>query len=171
MQLYIFRHGETFANVEKIVSDGYSDKVQLTEKGKQQALQLGAELAVQKLPLIYASPYDRARQTAELVASYHQTPIEILPDLHEFSFGITEGWTEEKTFAEYNVEFNAVLNVGDENTYQIRLPEGETKAEAVKRFENALKYIKSHCPFDRAGVATHGHIMSLFYYHIYHHAK
>ena len=101
MQLYIFRHGETFANVEKIVSDGYSDKVQLTEKGKQQALQLGAELAVQKLPLIYVSPYDRARQTAELVASYHQTSIEILPDLHEFSFGVTEGWTEEKTFAEY----------------------------------------------------------------------
>ena len=168
MRLYIFRHGETFANVEKLVSDGHSPKVQLTPLGREQATKLGEELSPQNLPIIYASPYDRALQTAELVAAPHHTPITVLDDLREFSFGLTEGWSEAETFAKYNDEFNAVLNVGDEQTYQVRLPQGETKQEALQRFINVLEYIKQNCPYDKAGVATHGHIMSIYFYHLYH---
>lgn len=167
MKLYIFRHGETFANVDKLVSDGYSSIVQLTPLGKEQALELGKKLSPKKLPLIYSSPYDRARTTAEYVASFNQTPIEIINDLREFSFGITEGWTEEKTYKKYNFEFKSVLDVSDENTYNISLPEGESKQEALNRFLQALTFIKNNCPYEQVGVATHGHIMSLYYYHLY----
>lgn len=168
MRLYIFRHGETFANVEKLVSDGYGPKVQLTEKGKEQALLLGKELASVKLSLIFSSPYDRALQTAKTVAAPNQTPIKILDDLREFSFGIAEGHSEAETFAKYNREFNAVLNVGDEQTYDVCLPQGESKQEALKRFIKAISYIKENCSYENVGIATHGHVMSLYYYHLYH---
>ena len=168
MKLYIFRHGETFANVEKIVSDGYSSKVQLTDRGKEQALLLGNELQKLHLPIIYSSPYDRAHMTAQYVAQFNRTPINIMSDLHEFSFGIAEGKTEAEIYTKYNKEFTSILDVADEKTYQVRLPEGESKEEAVNRFSKAINYILANCPYDIAGVATHGHVMSLYYYHLYH---
>ena len=168
MKLYIFRHGETFANVEKVVSDGHSPVVQLTPLGKEQAQNLSRELAPVNLPLLYSSPYDRALETAKFVASAHQTPIEILDDLREFNFGVGEGKTEAEVCQLYSQQFSDVLNVGDEQTYDVHLPQGESKQEALRRFENALQYIKKNCPFPTAGVATHGHVMAIYYYHLYH---
>ena len=106
MKLYLFRHGETFANKEILVADGYSSIAQLTDLGKEQALNLGRKLASKQLPIIYSSPFDRARQTAEYVASYNHTPIKILPDLREFSFGKAEGLSEEEAFQKYENEFD-----------------------------------------------------------------
>lgn len=168
MRLYIFRHGETFANVEKVVSDGHSHWVQLTDLGKQQAQNLARELAPLNLPIIYSSPYDRALNTAQIVAAPNKTPIEILDDLREFNFGVIEGKTEQEAFETYFQQFSDVLNVEDETSYQVRLPQGESKEDALARFLKALNFIKLNCPFDTAGVATHGHVMALFYFHLYH---
>lgn len=168
MKLYLFRHGETFANKEILVADGYSSIAQLTDLGKEQALNLGRKLASKQLPIIYSSPFDRARQTAEYVASYNHTPIKILPDLREFSFGKAEGLSEEEAFQKYENEFDAVLTVADTSSYQVRIPEGESKEEALARFLNALEIIKQDCKYEEVGVATHGHIMSLYYYNRYH---
>lgn len=167
MKLYIFRHGETYANAEKLVADGHGPKAQLTELGRQQAMDLGKKLAPLHLPMIYSSPYDRALQTASYVAAPNQTPIKIVDGLHEFSFGKAEGLSEKETFDKYPREFQAVLDVSDESNMQTRMPGGENKEEALQRFIQALNLIAQNCSFPYVGVASHGHIMNLYHYHLY----
>lgn len=169
MKLYIFRHGQTFANASLYVQDGHEPLSQLNETGLMQAENLKNRLAQEKLPIIYASPFDRARQTGNIVAEANHSKVEIIDDLREFCFGAAEGLYETDVIQKYKYEFSSVLNVADEKTYDVRLPEGESKREALVRFEKALSYIKTNCPYEKAGVATHGHIMRLFYYNHYHH--
>ncbi|MEM0139125.1 MAG: histidine phosphatase family protein, partial [Ferroplasma sp.] len=64
MIIYVVRHGETFNNVEKIFP--YTD-TELTEHGREQALNLSKFLKPLKFDAIYSSPYIRVRQTTELI--------------------------------------------------------------------------------------------------------
>ncbi len=168
MKLYIFRHGETFANVERMVQDAHGSKAQLTRNGEAQAQKLRDELEAVKLPLVYVSPMDRAKRTGEIVAEANKSKIVVLDDLREVDFGEAENKHEDDIFEIYGKKFQAILDVPDLTTYDVRLPGGETKQEALERFMEVLEFIKQDCRCDKAGVATHGHIMRLFYYHLYH---
>ncbi len=168
MKLYIFRHGETFANVEKMVQDAHSAKAQLTPNGFAQAQKLRDELEKENLPLVYVSPMDRAKQTGEVVAEANNSKVVVLDDLREVGFGEAENKHEDDIFKKYGEEFQAILDVPDLMTYDVRLPGGETKREALERFIGVLDFIKQDCRCDKAGVATHGHIMRIFYYYLYH---
>ena len=55
MKLYIFRHGETEANVINLIQ-GNVDLHGLNETGILQAEKLRDELRTAKLPVIYSSP-------------------------------------------------------------------------------------------------------------------
>lgn len=167
MKLYIFRHGQTKANKLQRVQTGYEEFAQLDETGISQAEKLRDELAAENLPVVYASPFDRARQTGETVASANNSDIVILDDLREVDFGTAEGLAETEVMEKYGDEFSAVLNVSDMATYDVKIPNGESKREALERFKEALEFIKQDCQCDKAGVATHGHIMRLFYFDKY----
>lgn len=164
MKLYIFRHGQTKANKLKRVQTGHEELAQLDETGIAQAEELKEKLAVEKLPVIYASPFDRARQTGEIVAEGSSADVVVLDELREHGFGKAEGMSEAEVIQRYGAEFSAVLNVPDMTTYDVKIPEGESKKEALERFKEALEFIKQDCKCDKAGVATHGHIMRLFYF-------
>lgn len=164
MKLYIFRHGQTKANKLNRVQTGYEELAQLDETGLKQAEELKDKLITAELPVIYASPFDRARQTGEIVAQANDSKLVVLDELQEYGFGEAEGLSEKEVMQKYGKEFSAVLDVSDLATYNIRLPNGESKAEALARFKDVLDFIKQDCQCDRAGVATHGHIMRLFYF-------
>lgn len=68
--LYLMRHGEVH-NPAHILY-GRMPGFFLSEAGKAQARSAGAWLADKPLTAIYASPMERARQTADIVASHHQ---------------------------------------------------------------------------------------------------
>ncbi len=63
MKLIIVRHGETVANTKKIVQGRESNK--LTEKGKQQAREVGKQLKKHKIDMVFCSPLDRCVETLE----------------------------------------------------------------------------------------------------------
>jgi broad specificity phosphatase PhoE len=68
--IYLVRHGEVH-NPQKIMYErlpGYH----LSEVGKQQAHELGKYLSDKAISAIYASPLERTRQTAYIIASYHK---------------------------------------------------------------------------------------------------
>ena len=72
--VHIIRHGE------KVIKSGVSD-APLTNLGRMQARKLGKYLSNQAhISLLYASPMRRARETAEIIASYTNGHI-ILDDL------------------------------------------------------------------------------------------
>ena len=68
MLLYITRHGETTWNVENRVC-GRPD-VELTKRGRAQAMELAEELKGKGITKMLVSPLKRARETARLANTY-----------------------------------------------------------------------------------------------------
>lgn len=93
MRLLLIRHGQSLANIDGRIQDG-SDP--LTSLGRNQASALANALIVRgDITHLYASPLDRARETAEIVGdAIRITPI-LEPGLAEIDTGVAAGqlWT------------------------------------------------------------------------------
>ncbi|MFK9083847.1 phosphohistidine phosphatase SixA [Pseudomonas neuropathica] len=63
MKLWVLRHGEAVPHGSK----PHDSERELTEHGREEVLRTAANLIGQPLTAIYASPYLRAQQTAQLV--------------------------------------------------------------------------------------------------------
>jgi len=89
---YLLRHGETFANVARIVAGGRVD-TPLTENGQAQAQALAD--VIHHLPVrpsrVYHSFLSRARDTAAIVNAPLGLDMVEHPDIHEHEFGDWEG--------------------------------------------------------------------------------
>ncbi len=88
------RHGESLANVGKIFN-GTVPGMELTKRGEEQAEEAGAFLADQKVDVIYASPMQRAQQTAQEIAKATGATIITDDRLIETKFGPFEGMTHD----------------------------------------------------------------------------
>ena len=89
MKLYIVRHGQTDYNIDNKVC-GISD-VELTSLGKQQAKMASEQLKDISLDMIFASPLQRAHETAKIINENHQLEIKIDSRIQEINFGKFEG--------------------------------------------------------------------------------
>jgi broad specificity phosphatase PhoE len=83
MKLLLARHGQSEWQVK--TADGDRNPP-LTPLGESQAHRLGEYLATYEdlITAIVASPYQRARCTAEIVANYLSLPVTVEPDFREF---------------------------------------------------------------------------------------
>ena len=73
MHLYLVRHGESEANAAEMVQ-GYEPP--LTERGREQARFVAERFKTIPVDAIYASPMPRAKETAEIINSIIQKPLE-----------------------------------------------------------------------------------------------
>ena len=103
MKLYIVRHGQTGYNIDNKVC-GISD-VELTSLGKQQAIKAREQLEDQKIDYIFASPLQRAYETAKIINENHQLEIKIDSRIQEFIFGIFEGIVNYEEFQYYKQNY------------------------------------------------------------------
>jgi broad specificity phosphatase PhoE len=86
-RLYLVRHCDV-RNPNGVLY-GHLPDFPLSEKGVQQAHSLGRYFADTTVRQIYSSPLERARQTAEIIASYlDEVPITYTDDLIETRFGL-----------------------------------------------------------------------------------
>lgn len=93
MRILYVRHGESTANINGVA--GVSD-AQLTDKGAEQAKVTGQHLKNEDVVTVCCSPFIRARQTAEIVATELGIPVyEIvtIDELQERYLGEFEGTT------------------------------------------------------------------------------
>ena len=90
-KLYFTRHGETVWNVENKIC-GMTDSP-LTERGRQQARQLGETVRASGVHIdeILYSPLSRAADTAKAIADATGLPARCEPRLREQCFGKYEG--------------------------------------------------------------------------------
>jgi probable phosphoglycerate mutase len=86
---YFLRHGETETNAAGLVT-GRLD-VDLTARGRQQALAAAETLASEPITAIYVSPLRRARDTAEPIAARLRLPLNVIEALSERKWGALEG--------------------------------------------------------------------------------
>ena len=130
MRLYFVRHGQSGANVLRVISNrGLVHP--LTELGRQQAAQLTQSLAELPVARIYSSPLLRARQTAEILAAAMGTPFEITDALREFDCGMAEGRSDEEAWALWRWVMDEWL---DHGRFDSRIDSGESYRDIQARF-------------------------------------
>ncbi len=90
MKLILVRHGETKANIEKIMQGHLPGE--LTEKGKEQAKKVGGRLKNEKIDLIVVSDLKRAVDTAKPIIKNHPESKVIFEErIRERNLGVFEG--------------------------------------------------------------------------------
>jgi broad specificity phosphatase PhoE len=143
IRLLMARHGESEWQVRG--AEAGSDSP-LTALGRRQAERLGRWLAAKQwVDRIYASPLERARVTAELVAAHVGLPVHFLDDLAEAWFLVA---------SELSV-FTSPLSILD----GVLLPEQEGGEDYLLfrgRVERALREILSAHPEGTTLIVVHG---------------
>lgn len=143
------RHGQTYANIDR-VWHGKTD-TQLTELGHYQARRLGEHFHQYMKPdVIYSSPLQRARITAENIASRFDLNVNLDARLMEFDLGDWEGR-----------EFDSLKESGDIVERLIResdftAPNGESQNMVKKRVVEAIEEISSRHSRQNVIIVAHG---------------
>lgn len=88
----LVRHGQTEWNRGAERFRGRAD-LALNETGLEQANQIAARLAKEKIAAVYASPLRRTMQTAQPIAAAHQLQVVEHSGLLDIDFGALEGMT------------------------------------------------------------------------------
>jgi 2,3-bisphosphoglycerate-dependent phosphoglycerate mutase len=126
-EIYVFRHGETFDNVNRIFS-GWRNS-QLTNKGIYQAEVLSKKLKNKNIQLCIVSPLVRTQDTAEIALKYHMDMVyEIDERIIERNYGDLQGYSKEKLMKE-----NEELAIKYRRSYDFPPPNGESMEMVEKR--------------------------------------
>jgi probable phosphoglycerate mutase len=130
MHIYFARHGQSEANVLRVISNrGYQHP--LTEQGRQQARALADALRAVPLTHIYTSPLLRAVETAQIVASSQGLTYLIADALREYDCGILEGRADPQAWAQYETTWRDWLERGQPDSHP---PGGESFHDLRARF-------------------------------------
>lgn len=133
MRLFVLaRHAQSVLNLEERVNGDPAVDVPLTERGREQAWNLGLEVAHLPLDLCVTSRFPRARVTAELAMVGREVPVETEPLLDDIDVGELEG----RTIEEYRAWRRA-------RTRADRFPGGESLDEAAARYAQAFRRLVS----------------------------
>jgi broad specificity phosphatase PhoE len=122
------RHAESSANVTGVVNSDPRHPVALTQRGRAEARQLGAQLADLEIDLAVCSRLLRTQQTVELALQARPVPVVIDEDFDEVRTGVFEEqpienyWSWEVQHAESE-----------------RLPLGESVNDALTRYAVGLR--------------------------------
>ena len=87
---YIFRHGETDYNLQRIWQ-GQKCDTELNQNGIEQACSLAERLAEKNIEIIFSSPLKRADKTADILAGKIEKPKFVVDALKEASLRVLEG--------------------------------------------------------------------------------
>jgi broad specificity phosphatase PhoE len=148
--LILVRHGETDWNVEGRYQ-GQADPP-LNERGREQARQTAAEIAMLRPDAIYSSPLKRAWETAQIIAEVAGIP-DVIPEprLKEISQGEWEGMLVTEIQAEYPEEFRLWL----EHPWQLKLPGRESLQDLEKRVMDAVNDILVRHRGEKVVIVSH----------------
>jgi probable phosphoglycerate mutase len=97
MRLYFVRHGESQANLLRIISNRDLPHP-LTDKGRQQAHALAEQLGPIPASALFTSPILRATQTAEVLSQRLGVPSQVTEALREYDCGVLEGQSDEESW-------------------------------------------------------------------------
>ena len=127
----------------------------LADSGIELAKELSMKEVIKNLDVVYSSFQTKALETAVLLAKPNAVPIKADDRLTEVT-SFTGSF--ENDFDTYT------KNVHDFYSGDLtRISGGETKAEALERFNNALESIaKNESDKDFVGIVSHGNILTLF---------
>ncbi|MCR4333769.1 MAG: class I tRNA ligase family protein [Patescibacteria group bacterium] len=149
---FVMRHGESEGNAKGYFdSDGASSNP-LTEKGREQARASAEKLKTRGITKLYASPFLRTKQTAEIVAeTLGMATSDIIYDdrLRELNFGKWSGADKPealKVFWEWKKS----------SKYKDAMPGGESYFDAKNRFGSFLHELERTSQHETVLIVSHG---------------
>ena len=158
MRIYLIRHGESADDIENCYG-GIAD-FPLTDRGRDQAREVGVALAGDGIEALYSSPLARARESAELIAEQWDTElsVSVVDELQERnSYGVLSGVNKERA----KEIFGRVLGALKEPPGFSREPlvGAEDFDDFVRRVQSALGAVVADTQargLQRVAVVTHG---------------
>ncbi len=149
MKILFVRHGKSMANVQGVIG---VPTTPLAQEGIEQARVTGQDLKSQNVTAIVCSPFLRAQQTAEIIASEVGLPlenIEVINELHERRMGELEGKTKDRESAFFV-----------ENDTELRF---ESQTDLIARLQIALDKVKKIAAGTSGTTVIVGHAASGLY--------
>ncbi|MGI6403747.1 MAG: histidine phosphatase family protein [Oscillospiraceae bacterium] len=149
--IYLVRHARSEGN-EAGRFQGRTD-TPLAPLGLEQAAYLAERFAALPLDAIYASPLQRARQTAAAIAACHNLEVQTEPDVIEIDLGDFENRTLEEVSQLYPQELQAF----DVSPHLFTAPkEGESILDVYTRMVRGMGNIARRHPNQSVVVVSHG---------------
>lgn len=144
--LYLLRHGEVH-NPDNVLY-GRLPNFRLSERGREQAIAAGKSLASISISAMYASPMERAQETAELVLSQHPIKLNLHTDerLNECHTPYQGTSNEELT------KINFDLYTGSEPPY-------EHPRDLRRRLLHFIAEMRQKHAGESVGAVTHGDLV------------
>ena len=155
LRLIVIRHGETDWTREGRYAG--SRDVPLNPLGLRQGDATAAALAGRFLSAVYASPLERARTSAEIIAKPHRLEVAVEAAFREMTFGAWEGLTRDEVAA----VFPGLYRTWWETPHLAPLPGGEALAEVGARVAEGLGELRAQHADETVVLVTHGVVIRL----------
>jgi isoleucyl-tRNA synthetase len=142
------RHGEALNNKKNVLVTQIPEKIRcpLTKKGEKEAKEAAKKLKNKKIDLIFASDFERTKQTAEIIAK--ELGLKVIYDkrLREINVGIFDGkkvkdW--EEFFENYEERFTKKIK-GGENYNQVKMRMYRFLEDLERKYQGKKILIVSH---------------------------
>jgi broad specificity phosphatase PhoE len=157
-RLLLIRHGETNHNSQRVIA-GWTDSP-LSERGHRQASRLGQHVANRyRLHGLYASPLERARQTADAISRRTGLAPILHADLREIHFGQLEGLNDDQfaaRFPDLYQQWSASTEV------DLHWPDGESRHGFRRRVASMLALIEPESYQRQVAVVSHGGVIASY---------
>jgi phosphoserine phosphatase len=161
-RLLLARHGQSVSNAIRRFQ-GAQD-VALSPLGMRQAEALGQAVSRRAIAHVYVSPFERARQTAEIALAGLGLPLTVVDDLRELSLGEWEGCTVEEIRTRPGDPYARWVR----NPVQCPPPGGEPLADVQARVLRAVERITAaHPNGDDVLIVSHGGVISALLAHCF----
>ena len=162
--LFLIRHGESFANVQPIIG-GMRGDAGLTERGHRQARLLAERIAGSgpRVDALYSSTLPRARQTTGYLAPVFGLEPIFDDEWQELRPGEADGLT----IAEWEARFGRVAWGAGGDPYRLFAPGGESWGLFLARVGVALTRLLARHPGQRVGVVCHGGVLEASFFHAF----
>ncbi|MBI5651050.1 MAG: histidine phosphatase family protein [Chloroflexi bacterium] len=145
----LIRHGQTDWNrVERF--RGRAD-LPLNDTGLAQAQKIAARLAREKIIAIYASPLQRALQTAKPLADALELAVQPHPDLLDIDFGALEGMTGD----EAKQAFPEIIKTWRATPGKVKFPKGGSLKAVNARIENLFADLTAKHAGETVALVSH----------------
>ena len=156
---FIFRHGQTTYNLNGYIQGQTNDSL-LTDKGKEQAFQIGEKLKHFPLDILLCSPLTRAKQTAQEVLKFFPgLKVRTEPACTEVNIGKIEGMHFEEVLNLYGKQYQKWRDINDTDL-DFCFPNGESKGAVRKRAFSLIEHYLNNTDYQHIAISTHGIFLS-----------
>jgi broad specificity phosphatase PhoE len=148
---HLVRHGEH--SLQGRLAAGRMTGIGLSPKGRAEAAAVAARLAGETVDALYASPLDRARETAEILAGRLDLPVVARDDVIEVDFGEWTGLTFDQVRSDKRwLPWQSCRSIAT-------VPGGESWRGVQERVVNALFDLHRAHPEGTVAVVSHGDVI------------